>query len=131
MVCLIECKNYDRPVPVSDIEEFFAKLIFYSWRRKLAAAWIGRGSRLGNRGTQELIFCSEMKGLRSAVVRSSGDGACRNTSTVFSGFAAAKAARTGEPYCRQNCRSCCSSTGAGSIRRILRVLSHHTAANQR
>jgi hypothetical protein len=41
MVYLIECKNYDHPVPVSDIEEFFAKLIFYSWRRKLAAAWIG------------------------------------------------------------------------------------------
>jgi hypothetical protein len=26
MVCLIECKHYEHPVPVSDVEEFFAKV---------------------------------------------------------------------------------------------------------
>ena len=26
MLCLIECKDYSRPVPVDDVEEFFAKV---------------------------------------------------------------------------------------------------------
>jgi hypothetical protein len=92
--------------------------------------------RIATRGNSRKRNADErVRGLRLIGIRSRGDGAAaRKTSTaaaVFSGFAAAKAARTGEPYGRQNCWSCCAATAARSIPRSLRVLPHHTAANQR